>query len=302
MYAEMSAPRNDPWRFAVGEGPLLAVAVHHGHAVRSDAAEFLALTPRERLREEDPYTGRWTAIAPSRIVVQRSRFEVDLNRPREKAVYLDPVDSWGLAVWKEPLPPAVLSRSLANYDRFYRTLDRAIRGLVRRHGRVVVLDLHSYNYRRAGPDRPPEDPAANPDINIGTGTMDRPRWARIVDRALADLGRVDVLGRKLDVRENVRFFGGHVPRWVHETFPDVACALAIEVKKFFMDEWTGELDEPQFAAVGRALAAMVPGLIEELNRSDLSDKKQHRIDVRRAGGSHRRAARAQPTRPPQSSG
>jgi N-formylglutamate deformylase len=302
MYSEMSDPREAPWRFTVGDGPLIAVAVHHGHAIRQDIAEFLALSPRDRLREEDPYTGRWTTIAPSRFVVERSRFEVDLNRPREKAVYLDPVDAWGLSVWKEPLPPAVLAKSLATYDRFYRTLDRAIRRLIRRHGRVVVLDLHSYNYRRAGPDMPPEDPAANPDINIGTGTMDRPRWARIVDRAVADLGECEVLGRKLDVRENVRFFGGHVPRWVHETFPGSACALAVEVKKFFMDEWTGELDELQFAAVGQALAAMMPGLIEELNRSDLSDYKQRRLHVRRAGRSRRRAPRAQQTRPPQSSG
>jgi N-formylglutamate amidohydrolase len=301
MYTEVGQRHEPPWQIHTADGPLLAVAVHNGHAVRQDVANLLALAPPERLREEDPYTGRWTAIAPSRVIVQRSRFEVDLNRPRDKAVYLDPADAWGLSVWKESLPSSVVSRSLAIYDRFYRTLHQAIARLVRRYGRVVVLDLHSYNYRRAGPDQPSEDPVANPDINIGTGTMDRPRWARVVERAVTELRAADVEGRQLDVRENVRFFGGHFPRWVHDTFPESACALAIEVKKFFMDEWTGELDEGQFAAVGRALASMVPGLIEELQRSDLCHQEQRRRHVRRAGEGRHRAAGAQPARPPQSS-
>jgi hypothetical protein len=42
--------------------------------------------------------------------------------------------------------------------------------------------------------------------------------------------------------------------------------LAIEVKKFFMDEWTGELDAAQHTAIGRALAETVPGVLEELRR------------------------------------
>ena len=31
---------------------------------------------------------------------RRSRFEVDLNRPREEAVYRVPEDCWGLDVWR----------------------------------------------------------------------------------------------------------------------------------------------------------------------------------------------------------
>ncbi len=42
--------------------------------------------------------------------------------------------------------------------------------------------------------------------------------------------------------------------------------LSIEFKKFFMDEWTGELDTDQHAAIGRALAGTVPGVLEELQR------------------------------------
>ena len=42
--------------------------------------------------------------------------------------------------------------------------------LVAHFGQIVVLDLHAYNYRRAGPGQPPADPAGNPEVKVGTGT------------------------------------------------------------------------------------------------------------------------------------
>ena len=103
-----------------------------------------------RRREEDPYTSCWTTIAPNRVIALHSRFEVDLNRPRESAVYRSPEDAWGLEVWKSPPPEDLLARSLANYDAFYAELDRLYGSLVQQHGRFLVLDLHTYNHRRHG--------------------------------------------------------------------------------------------------------------------------------------------------------
>ena len=97
--------------------------------------------------------------------------------------------------------------------------------------------------------------------------MDRDRWARVVDRFIGDLRATDFPSGQLDVRENVRFRGGHLCRWVHERFPASGCALAIEVKKFFMDEHTGQVDGPLLDAVGGALSATMPGAIEALSRS-----------------------------------
>lgn len=253
------------WTIELGEGPLVAAAVHHGHTVRADVAERLALEPAARRREEDPHTGDWTSVAPTRIIGRRSRFEFDLNRPREKAVYLDPEDAWGLEIWDAPPPRDVVESSLAFYDAFYAQIRELLDELVRRHGRVVVLDLHSYNHRRAGPASAPADPEGNPEINVGTGSMDRDFWAPVVDRFIDDLRRFDFLGRSLDVRENVRFHGGWFPRWIHETFPGRVCAPAIEVKKFFMDEWTGEVDPMRWDAVRRALGSAVEGLLDELS-------------------------------------
>jgi hypothetical protein len=247
-----------------GESPLVAAAVHDGHEVRPEVASHLALPDRDRRREEDPFTATWTTITDSRIVARHSRFEVDLNRPRDKAVYRRAEDAWGLEVWKSEPPAELLERSLAQYDAFYAAAERLLADKARRHGRFVVYDLHSYNHRREGPEADPADADGNPEVNIGTGTMDRERWAPIVDRLVADLRSVDFMGRKLDVRENVKFQGGGFPAWIHREFPTSGCAIAIEFKKFFMDEWTGQPKEDVIGAIERTLRFAAGGTLEEL--------------------------------------
>ncbi len=255
------------WTLERGNGPIVATAIHDGHELRPDVMEHMALDDAGRLREEDPYTAGWTRIAPTRVIGLRSRFEVDLNRPREKAVYLTPEDAWGLGVWNGELPSDVAARSVAEYDAFFRALHDLYAGLATRHGRFVVFDLHTYNHRRGGPGSPEADPLGNPQVNVGTGTIaDRNAWAPVIDRFMADLSSFDLPGGGLDVRENIRFRGGHHGRWAHETFPESACVLSIEVKKFFMDEWTGEPDAPLVDAIGRAIASTVPGILEEIGK------------------------------------
>ncbi|MCB9078884.1 MAG: N-formylglutamate amidohydrolase [Anaerolineaceae bacterium] len=252
------------WELQQGDSPLVATAIHNGHAVREEVAALLALPEADRLREEDPFTGNWTVVAPTRLVGLRSRFEVDLNRPREKAVYIEPEDAWGLHVWREKPSEALIQRSLQQYDAFYNTTYQIFSALEQKFGRFVVFDLHSYNYRREGPTGPPADPEQNPEVNVGTGSLDRARWGPMVDRFMADLQAFNYLGRHLDVRENVKFKGGEFARWSHATFPQSACVLAIEFKKFFMDEWTGEPDPLHLAAIRQALESTVPGVLESL--------------------------------------
>ena len=247
----------------IGDGPLVACAVHAGHAVCPEVEELLLLDAAQRRYEEDPYTDEWASIAPTRLVGCRSRFEVDLNRPRDTAVYRRPEDAWGLNLWKSPPPAELVARSLSGYDGFYKELRRVLDQLVSRHGLVVVFDLHSYNHCRHGLDRP-ADPTENPEINVGTGSMDRARWQRIVERILIELRGCDFLGRRLDVRENVRFRGGHLPTWIHANYPQSVCAPAIEAKKFFMNEWTGELDRTKFDALQQALAQAAAATLDEL--------------------------------------
>ena len=263
-------PRTDPdepaYTIDRGDGPLVAAALHDGHAVRPEVAARLALSDAERRREEDPFTGAWTEVGDHRIVVHRSRFEVDPNRPRDGAVYLEPEQAWGLEVWRQPPSEQAVARSLAIYDRFHEEVGALFRELAERHGRFVVFDLHSYNHRRGGPEAEPDDPLENPEVNLGTGSLDRDRWAPVVERFLAELRCFDFSGRRLDVRENVRFLGGHFARWAHETFPEAACVLAVEWKKLFMDEWTGEPFPRVTAEIRRALSAAADGVRDELGR------------------------------------
>jgi N-formylglutamate deformylase len=250
----------DPFVVADGPGPLIATAIHDGHALRDELTSLVSLDSDARLREEDPYTGRIARVVPTHLIARHSRFEVDLNRPRESAVYAKPEDAWGLHVWHAPLIDDVIARSLGLYDAFYARLSAMIASKIAKHGNVAILDVHSYNHCRE--NRTAADPAQNPEINIGTGTLDRMRWGRLVDRFNADLAA----SGPFDVRENVKFQGGEMSKWIHRTFPANAVCLAIELKKTFMDEWTGVADEGHIARIARGIASTLPGLVEELGR------------------------------------
>ena len=116
--------------------------------------------------------------------------------------------------------------------------------------RFVVLDVHSYNHRRDGPDAPAASAELMPQVNIGTFSMDRRRWAHVVDPFMERLRAFEFRGRPMDVRENVAFQGrGEQTRFIHHAFPATGCAIAIEFKKFFMDEWTGEADPEALDAI-----------------------------------------------------
>lgn len=250
--------------FQRGTGPVVAAAIHNGHDTRKNIERHLAIDEEQQLREEDPVTGEWTQIAKTQIVGLRSRFEVDLNRPRDKAVYETPADAWGMKVWDTPPKQQMIDASLAEYDQFYEDVEALLREMVAEYGKVVVYDLHTYNHRREGADGPPADARKNPEVNIGTGTMDREYWGPVVDRFISDLRAYDFHGRNLDVRENVKFLGGHFAEWIHKTFPKQVCAISIEFKKFFMDEWEGEADPNEVEAIYNALKSTLPGVREAL--------------------------------------
>lgn len=257
------------WKTHKGAGPLVATAIHDGHFLRKEIAEIMLLDDIAQLREEDPFTGEFTSIGDTRILGLNSRFEVDLNRPREKAVYIKPEDAWGLNVWKTEPPEEIINRSLAEYDDFYSEVHKIFSEMTEEYGRFVVFDIHSYNVLRDGPSNPPADPNLNPEVNIGTGTMDREYWASLVDRFISDLGAYNYFSRKLDVRENIKFKGGQFPRWIHQTFPKSACTLSVEFTKFFMNEWTGEPDYTHIEEIKLALKSTIPGVLEELKKLGL---------------------------------
>ena len=94
---------NKAIKFKSGKGQVLATAIHHGHNVRSDLLKYFAINQQDRLREEDPYTGNWTNIGDHQLIIEQSRFECDLNRQRDEAIYKEPSQSWGLKVYQKGL-------------------------------------------------------------------------------------------------------------------------------------------------------------------------------------------------------
>lgn len=251
------------WTAERGLSPVIATAIHDGHFARPDLEALYALGHEERLREEDPYTEFTTRDVPNRVVFHRSRFEVDINRNRNGAIYLTPQQAWGLNVWKGAPSQQQMDASLQIHDSYYQMLLAFLQGIEQQYGRFVVLDIHSYNHRRAGPTASPTSQERAPDINIGTSSMDRVRWAPVVDALTAHFQSFKIKGRPLDVRENIAFQGkGEQTRFIHEHFPTAGCAIAVEFKKIFMDEWTGEPDMEALDELRHMIAAAVP-LIEK---------------------------------------
>lgn len=154
------------WTIGFGNSPVIGTAIHDGHRIRPDIAGLMALSGEQRLREEDPFTGDMIAGLTNRVIVHHSRFEIDLNRAADQAIYLKPEQSWGLEVWKQEPAPAAVRQSLDFHADYYAMLENTLAALERRHGAFVVLDVHTYNHRRQGPAAPPTTPAEAPDINI----------------------------------------------------------------------------------------------------------------------------------------
>ncbi|QOW24719.1 N-formylglutamate amidohydrolase [Lysobacter sp. H23M47] len=252
------------WDILIGDGPVIATAIHDGHAMRPSLEPHLALGAEDRRREEDPLTGVLTSVGDVRIRVDTSRFQVDLNRPRDKAVSNDPADTWGLQVWHAPLPAHEMQRSLAGHDEFYATVTELIDRMLERWDALLLIDIHSYNHRRDGADAPPAPQAGNPDIELGVTTLDPDRWGHVADRFAEVLRQHPIAGREPDVRENVRFpTGGHFPEWVYATWGERVCTISPEYKKHYMDEWTGLADIAVLEQCRRGLAKAVAAVRPE---------------------------------------
>lgn len=223
-----------------GKSNILCTAIHNGHELSDITEKNMALDEAERFYEEDPHTSFFTEICDNRVIVNYSRFEVDLNRPLDRAYYQTPEHAWGLSVRKN-FSSEERDHSLKEYIEFYENISKAVQELIAQHERIFIFDLHSYNHQRKGKGMPFDDPQKNPEIILGTNNMPE-EWHYLVTEIREHLTEEDYFGRSIDARINVKFPGGHFTRWLHNRFPGNVVCLALEFKKIFMDEWTGEVD------------------------------------------------------------
>lgn len=228
--------------------PVLALAIHNGHRMPQALMPYTQISAEDRFREEDPFTGYIAGYFANHVILDTSRFAVDLNRRPEKAVYQTPEDAWGLEVRNGVIPHSVLSGLRYSYENWYATLCYQIDRMLGRHPLIVVLDLHSYNHRRGGADAPPDPQEKNPDIILGRSNMSEDYYP-IIEDLRCRLDGQDLSGHSLDVRCDVKFPGGHLPRFLHEHYPKKLICVAVEFKKIFMDEHSGVLDPARLHAL-----------------------------------------------------
>ena len=219
----------------------------------------MLLSEQERAREEDPYTVFMIAGLPvTKVNVSSSRFQLDLNRVIERAIYEKPEDAWGLNVWKA-LPEDEKQRLHSDYGLFYDAIKSLLEDTIKNHGYFVILDVHTYNHRRD--DAFTEaDAEANPEINMGTFYNEQ-HW-----KGFCSAYTRFMVSQNFDARENVKFKGGAFAQWVIKNYGNKGCVLSIEFKKVFMDEWTGIANLPHLVRLQNLLSASVDFLNSEIKK------------------------------------
>lgn len=215
------------------------VSMHSGHRVRKEILDILAVSEQDRYREEDPYTDRFIAKLPIRIHALDSRYEYELNRNPYRALYDFDKPQWGEKVWIRKAREDEYQRSLLKHREFHALLEMVGRFLLEQHRHALLFDMHSYCYQRERKQSWQED--KRPEINIGTGAVNREIFGPAITCFKRNLRRTRILGQALRISENEIFFGGYLSRHLSRIYHDRLLVLAIEYKKIFMNEWTGEL-------------------------------------------------------------
>lgn len=247
------------YQIEYANSPFWALAIHDGHEIDEPLLAYLNLTESERLREEDPHTAAIAALPVNRLVVSTSRFQLDINRDKENAVYLRPEQAWGLSVWRDDLPPSFVQQLYQHHDHLYGIMDRLIERTVQQYGYFVVYDVHSYNAKRSGPHEA-IDQVGNPQIILGT-LHNHDKWHGLA-RAFIKSVEQQASSKPIDIRENVKFGGGNLSKYINRKYGDYGCVLSIEFRKDnFMDEWTGEVYPNKLIFCKHLLQNTVPTLM-----------------------------------------
>ncbi len=201
-------------------------AVHDGHQFRKELWENCIHTEYERWFEEDPETKEMVKSHPIVIAGMDSRFEYDLNRAPESAIY---EDAWGKQLWHTPLSVEMREKSLAKHYSFYKVVYALISKLEEKFGMCVVYDMHSYNWKRWTREVPT--------WNLGTANVDEERFANSIESWRAILEQMPLPnGIRSTSKINDTFQGnGYFLKYITQNFSNTL-VLATEIAKVYCDE------------------------------------------------------------------
>mgnify|MGYP003627977487 FL=1 len=201
-------------------------AVHDGHQFRKELWSNCIHTEYERWYEEDPATKQMVQSNPIVIAGMDSRFEYDLNRAPESAIY---EDAWGKQLWHTSLSDEEKGKSLLKHHNFYKVVDTLVAKLEEKFGVCIVYDMHSYNWKRW--DR------EVPTWNLGTTNVDQVRFKNDIETWRATLGKTPFPnGIKSTSKVNDAFLGnGYFLKYITQHFNNTL-VLATEISKVYCDE------------------------------------------------------------------
>lgn len=228
--------------------PYMCGAVHDGHQFRRELWDNCLHSEYDRWFEEDPCTKEMVQSHPIVIAGCDSRFEYDLNRAPELAIY---EDAWGKQLWKNPLAEEQKQRSLNKHNQFYRVVHALVEKLEEKFGSVVVYDMHSYNWRRWDREVPV--------INLGTMNIDNQRFGSQVEGWKEDLAALQ-LPHQIQATAGINdtFQGnGYFLKYITRHF-DNTLVLATEFKKIYCDERSGIIYPEVVRAIEHQLRTSLP--------------------------------------------
>ena len=206
--------------------PYACAAIHDGHQFRKELWENCLHSEYDRWFEEDPETKNMVLSHPIVIAGCDSRFEYDLNRPPEEAVF---ETAWGKQLWKNSLSAEMKNKSLQKHENFYKVVQALIAKLESKFGVCVVYDIHSYNWQRW--DR------EVPTWNLGTSNIDNQRFGYIVESWRESLSEIQLPNNiKQTAKINDTFQGnGYFLKFITNNFKNTL-VLATEIAKVYCDE------------------------------------------------------------------
>lgn len=233
--------------------PYICGAVHDGHQFRKSLWENCLHTEYDRWYEEDPCTKEMIQSHPIVIAGCDSRFEYDLNRAPETAIYSD---AWGKKLWKNPLPEEECALSLRKHTNFYKIVQALVAKVESKYGKALIFDMHSYNWKRW--DR------EVPTWNLGTSNIDNNRFGVLASSWSNKLGAMKLPnGIKSTSKINDTFQGnGYFLKYISQNFNNTL-VLATEIAKVYCDEYKAIIYPEVVRSVEEQLKELIPLQLQE---------------------------------------
>ncbi|MGI9547875.1 MAG: N-formylglutamate amidohydrolase [Flavobacteriaceae bacterium] len=239
--------------------PYACGAVHDGNQFRKSLWENCLHSEHERWYEEDPCTKEMVRSHPVVIAGCDSRFEYDLNRGPDSAIYND---AWGKKLWKEPLSTEEKEHSLQKHSAFYQVTHALMQKIESKYGRAIVFDMHSYNWQRWEREVPV--------WNLGTTNINNERFGGLVEDWRKKLTYMDLPNGLVSTAGiNDTFYGkGYFLKYITEHFQNTL-VLATEIAKVYCDEYSGTIYPEVVHSVEEHLKELIPLQAEEFHAKNL---------------------------------